>query len=166
METSRLHLEYETGRKPDKGSYPLHGPYQVIGKQGSVYTVRHLVTNKSIDFHAKIMREFHFDERGMPPEQTARLDKAYKGIKKVIGHRFTNPYKKWKSNLEFNIIWDDQEISEWTPWNKSLGEEEMIHNYLSNNKLARFIPQRFTWGKDHPNYEKPLWMKKRKQKEN
>ena len=155
-------VEYETGRKPDKGSYPLHGPYQVIGKQGSVYTVRHLVTNKSIDFHAKIMREFHFDERGMPPEQTARLDKAYKGIKKVIGHRFTNPYKKWKSNLEFNIIWDDQEISEWTPWNKSLGEEEMIHNYLSNNKLARFIPQRFTWGKDHPNYEKPLWMKKRK----
>ena len=24
---------------------------------------------------------------------TARLDKAYKGIKEVIGHRFTNPYK-------------------------------------------------------------------------
>ena len=47
----------------------------------------------SIDFHAKIMREFHFDERGMPPEQTARLDKAYKSIKEVIGHRFTNTYK-------------------------------------------------------------------------
>ena len=39
------------------------------------------------------MREFHFDERGMPPEQTARLDKAYKSIKEVIGHRFTNTYK-------------------------------------------------------------------------
>ena len=37
--------EYEVGRKSDKSSFPKHGPYQVVSKQGSVYTVRHLVTN-------------------------------------------------------------------------------------------------------------------------
>ena len=35
--------EYET-KKPDKTSFPKHGTYQVISKQGDVYTVRHLVT--------------------------------------------------------------------------------------------------------------------------
>ena len=31
--------EYEVGRKPDKSSFPKHGPYQVVvvSKQGSVY---------------------------------------------------------------------------------------------------------------------------------
>ena len=32
------------------------------------YTAQHLVTNKLIDFHAKIMRKYHFDERSEPPE--------------------------------------------------------------------------------------------------
>ena len=50
-------VEYETGRKPDKGSYPLHGPYQVIGKQGSVYTVRHLVTNNP--YQAQTLPIYH-----------------------------------------------------------------------------------------------------------
>ena len=32
--------EYEVGRKPDKASFPKHGPYRVVckQKQGSVYT--------------------------------------------------------------------------------------------------------------------------------
>ena len=28
--------------------------------------------------------------------------------------------------------------------------------------MARFIPPRFTWGKDHPEYEKPAWFKRAK----
>jgi hypothetical protein len=40
-----------------------------------------------------------------------------------------------------------------------LGEEETVHKYLNKNIMARFIPKRFTWNKDHPKYEKSAWIK-------
>ena len=82
--------EYEVGRKPDKASFPKHGPYQVISKQGSVYTVRHLVTNHLRDYHSKILSEYHFNELTPPPENVARLDESYKGINKILDHKFSH----------------------------------------------------------------------------
>ena len=32
--------------------------------------------------------------------------------------------------------------------------------------LALFQPKRFTWNKDHPEYEQPAWFKRAKNKEN
>ena len=62
--------------------------------------------------------------------------------------------------------WDDSKEPVWTPWNRSLGEEETVHKYLNDNFMARFIPKRFTWNKDHPEYEQPAWFKRAKNKEN
>ena len=58
---------------------------------------------------------------------------------------------------------DDSKEPVWTPWNRSLGEEETVHKYLNDNFMARFIPKRFTWNKDHPEYDQPAWFKTRRQ---
>ena len=69
-----------------------------------------------------------------------------------------------KSILEvpWVILWDDTNEPEWTPWNKSLGDEETVHRYLNDNFMARFIPKKYTWNKDHPNYEQPAWFSRKK----
>ena len=30
--------------------------------------------------------------------------------------------------------------------------------------MARFIPKKYTWNKDHPNYEQPAWFSRKKAK--
>ena len=45
-------------RPPSKFHLQNQGPFQVINKIGSVYTVRNLVTNKNIDFISKILDRF------------------------------------------------------------------------------------------------------------
>ena len=90
------------------------------------------MTNRLYDYHAKILSEYHFDEFSPPPNHVARLDEAYRGIKEIVGHKFSNP-RKFKSDLLLNILWDDEKAPIWTSWNKSLGEEETVHKYLNSN---------------------------------
>ena len=45
-----------------------------------------------------------------------------------------------------------------------LGDEETVHRYLNDNYMARFIPKKYTWSKDHPNYEQPAWFSRKKAK--
>ena len=73
-----------------------------------------------------------FDDLSPSPEQVARLDEAFRGIKEIVGHKFSNP-RKFKSDLLLNILWDDEKAPIWTSWNKSLGEEETAHKYLNSN---------------------------------
>ena len=120
--------EYET-KKSDKTSFPKHGPYQVMSKQGAVYTVRHLVTNHLYDYHAKTLSKYNFGEFSPHSEQIARLDDAYKGIKSINGHKFSHP-RKFKSDLLLNASWDDAKEFEWTPWNKSLELEEKKSQFI------------------------------------
>ena len=114
-------------------------------------------------FSAKILSEYHFNELTPPPENVARLDEAYKGINKILDHKFSHT-RKFKTDLSLLILWDDAIEPEWTPWNKSLGDEETVHRYLNDNFMARFIPKKYTWSKDHPNYEQPAWFSRKKAK--
>ena len=128
-----------------------------------MYTVRHLVTNHIRDYHAKILHEYHVDSHNPAPDQVARLDEAYRGIKRIVDHKFSHP-RKFKSDLQLLILWDDEKEPQWSSWNKSLGEEETVHRsmYLNDNFMARFIPRKFTWNKDHPNYEPSAWLSRRR----
>ena len=38
------------------------------------------------------------------------------------------------------------------------------YKLLCDNFMARFIPKKYTWNKDHPNYEKPAWLNRNKAK--
>ena len=50
--------------------------------------------------------EYHFNELTPPPENVARLDEAYKGINKILDHKFANK-RKFKTDLLLHIFWDD-----------------------------------------------------------
>ena len=71
------------------------------------------MTNYLRDYHAKILSEYHFDELSRSPEKVARIDEAYKGINKILDHKFSHE-RKFKSDLLFLILWDDSKEPEWT----------------------------------------------------
>ena len=58
--------------------------------------------------------------------------------------------KKSLSNLELQLVWDDDPNSDWYPWNSTFRSNELIHEYFEKNQMRKFIPPKFTWGVDHP----------------
>jgi transposase InsO family protein len=148
--------EYETSKKPSKFHTRLHGPYRVvaINKDNTVYTVQHLITNKNADYHIKFLREFKYDSN-IDPIQAAKHDEEYDEIIEVLDHKFTNK-KKLTRYLQFQLIWSRDKTPVWQQWNKTLAENEKIHTYLRNNQMRKFIPAKFTWPKDHPEYDPPI----------
>ena len=48
----------------------------------------------------------------------------------------------------------------WYPWNSTFRSNELIHEYFEKNQMRKFIPPKFTWGVDHPDYVSPKKLKK------
>ena len=48
------------------------------------------------------------------------------------------------------MTWDNDPEPKWYRYNTSLGQNEVIHEYLDRVILRKFIPQKFTFPKDHP----------------
>jgi hypothetical protein len=119
-----------------------------------VYTVQHLINNKLQDYHAKLLREFRHDSNNNPYE-VAKHDDEYDDIVEVLAHRFKGT-KKRSSDLQFHIIWGKNNNPQWEDWNPSISSNEKIHDYLKRNQLRRYIPRKYTWPKDHPEYEPPV----------
>ena len=95
--------EYEV-KKPSKFHTNLHGPYRVVNitKNGTVYTIQHLVTNKLHDYHVKLLREFYYD-KNIDPVEVARHDDEVDEIVEVLDHKFKNT-KKRPRDLQIQII--------------------------------------------------------------
>ena len=62
---------------PSKFHTNLKGPYQVVEKSGTRYTVRNLVTNKLEDFHITLLREFLFYPEYVDPVKIAMCDEQF-----------------------------------------------------------------------------------------
>ena len=122
---------------------------------GSIYTLQNLVTDKCVDFHVKLLREFLYDSDHVDPVEVARHDKEYDLIQRIFGHRFTDNRKRC-SDLEFNLMWARGHEPVWERWNSTLSANESIHDYLRQNNLRRCIPAKYTWPKDHPDYVPPI----------
>ena len=97
--------EYETQRK-SKFHTKRHGPYRVVNRLGTVYTLENLATNKLQDFHVKLLSPYNNDENNTDIEKVAKIDDELSDIAKVIAHRFKGA-KKSLSNLELQLVWDD-----------------------------------------------------------
>lgn len=145
--------QYETS-KPSKFSTNLHGPYRVVNINGPIYTLQNLVTDKCVDFHIRLLREFRYDPDHVDPVEVAKHDKEYDDIQQILGHRFTGKQKR-RSDLEFHLLWARDSEPRWERWNSSLGANETVHKYLQKNKLRRLIQPIYTWPKDHPEYIPP-----------
>ena len=116
----------------------------------TVYTVEHLVTKVIRDFHVKLLSEYKHDENNINIDRVAKLDDEYSDIIDVLNHRYEPKHSTKRSNLEFLLTWEDDMNPKWYRWNTSLGHNEKIHEYLDKNRLRKYIPQKYTYPKDHP----------------
>ena len=41
-------------------------------------------------------------------------------------------------------------------------KKQFTYILINDNFMARFSPKKYTWNKDHPNYEKPAWLNRNK----
>ena len=148
-----VNYENEMHRPPSKLHTYRRGPLQVMQIDGNVYTLKNLVTNKLEDFHVKLLKPFVFNKDLIDPSEVAMHDEDYHIITEICDHKFTGSRTK-RSNLQFLIRWDNDVKPTWYRWSPSLAVNEEIHKYLKKNKLKRFIPPKYTWPKNHPNYSK------------
>jgi hypothetical protein len=86
--------------------------------------------------------------------EVAKHDEEFDEIVEVLDHKFKNP-KKRARDLQFQIIWGKNQNPEWQDWNSTISANEQIHQYLKAKQLRKYIPKKYTWPKDHPEYEPP-----------
>lgn len=149
-----VNYEGEGHKPPTKLHTNLRGPVKVISSKGPIYTVQDLATDKMLDFHVKLLHPFDFDAAIVDPREVAKHDEEYYDIDRIEDHKFVGS-KKNRTDLEFLILFEGDKKATWQPWSIDLGRNEKIHQYLRSHQLARYIPSKFTWPKDHPEYEPP-----------
>ena len=86
--------------------------------------------------------------------KVAKIDEELSDIVKILNNRFRG-HKKTLSNLELQLVWEDDPNPNWFPWNSTFRPNQLIHKYFNENQMRKFIPPEFTRGKDHPDYEPP-----------
>ena len=65
-----------------------------------------------------------------------KIDDELLDIAKVIAHRFKGT-KKSLSNLELQLVWDDDPNPDWYPWNSTFRSNELIHEYFEKNQMRK-----------------------------
>ena len=142
-------VNYET-QKSSKLHTVKHGPYRVINHIGTVYTVENLVTNKHMDFHVTLLTEYKNDKQNTNIDRVAKLDDEFADVATVINHKFVPSTSTKKTDMQFLMTWDNDPEPKWYRYNTSLGQNEIIHEYLDKEHLRKFIPKKFTFPNDHP----------------
>jgi hypothetical protein len=135
-------IEYENKQKPSKLHSRSRGPYRVVNHIGNIYTLQNIVTNKTEDFHIKLLRPFEYDPHVTDPIDIARRDEEYFIIEKVLAHRFKDG-KQTRTSLEFHIKWMGEKEPQWHTWSSDYAKNQIIQDYMTSNKLSRFISKRY-----------------------
>jgi hypothetical protein len=133
-------VQYENlEHKPPSKLHPnLKGPYQVVNYEGSIYTVRNLVTNKLEDFHITNLRPFEYDPLIVDPRQVANIDQEMVDIDEITSHT-GNP--KRRAHMTFLTRWSDGDET-WEPWS-NVRRTEACHRYLEAHGMKHLIPREF-----------------------
>ena len=123
----------------DKLELKHRGPYQVVNKLDSIYTIQDLVDGKFITTHINNLREFHYD-----PERTNPIDIAVQNrgeffIDSILEHRGD---RQRRSTMEFKVRWlgYGPEHDSWEPY-KNLAHTEQLILYLVRNRMRSLIPK-------------------------
>ena len=111
-------------------------------------------TQVNLNFHVKLLSAYNHDENNSDIIKVAKIDEELSDIVKILNHRFRG-HKKTLSNLELQLVWEDDPNPNWFPWNSTFRSNKLIHKYFNENQMKKFIPPEFTWGKHHPDYEPP-----------
>ena len=100
-----LLVEYE-GKKESKAHAKRHGPYRVVNHIGTVYTLENLLTNKSRDYHVKLLSQYNTDEfKTAEVVKVAKIDEDLRDVTQVINHRFKGaPWNDINSLRSFPLL--------------------------------------------------------------
>jgi hypothetical protein len=141
-------LEYHSSilRKgpPNKFNTQLRGPFKVLRKLGSTYTLRDSNTNKDIDAHITLLHPFHFQPQYVDPVDIARRDvlSAFT-VESISAHSGDT-----RTNSEYLVKWAgyDNTHDLWIPY-KELRDVVVLHEYLFENNLKNLIPTQHRIGR-------------------
>ena len=119
---------------------PRHkGPYQVVGRQESIYTIEDLVRGKQIKTHVHNLRAFIFNPTQVNPLNVAQQNEQEFLVDEIIAHRGDHHRR---STMEFLVHWTGYEESSnsWEPY-KSLMHVGKLHDYLREHRMCSLIPR-------------------------
>ena len=138
-------IEYEE-KRPSKLHPELKGPMRVVAvtkrdNLPSIYTCQDLVTNRSYDYHVKLVRPFHYDAESVNPDTVALSDDNSYLVEEIRNHRFQNNDRK-RSSLQFLVKWAGYEECTWEPYHSTY-KLVQAHEYMQQNNLRSYIPSQF-----------------------
>jgi hypothetical protein len=133
-------VQYENleHKAPSKIHPFLKGPFQVVNYNGSIYTVRNLVTNKLEDFHITNLSPFEYDPLTVDPRKIANIDQDMVDIDEIVSHT-GSPNRR--ANMRFHVKWSDGDET-WEPWS-NVRRTEACHKYLNEHSMKYLIPREF-----------------------
>jgi hypothetical protein len=123
----------------DKLELKHRGPYQVVNKLDSIYTIQDLVDGKFITTHINNLREFHYDLGRTNPIDIAVQNRGEFSIDSILEHRGD---RQRRSTMKFKVRWlvYGPEHDSWEPY-KNLANTEQLILYLVRNRTRSLIPK-------------------------
>ncbi len=119
---------------------PKHkGPYQVLGRNQSVYTIEDLVRGKQIRTHVHNLRPFIFNPTQVDPQDIAQQNEQEFVVQEILAHRGNH---QRRSTMEFLVRWTgyDETSNSWEPY-KALMHVDRLHEYLREHRMSSLNPK-------------------------
>ena len=139
-------------RAPTKLSPRWEGPFRVVNvsSDGNTYDLQNFLDGKIISRHITDLKLFFYDPDivQMSLQDIAIRDRIHEfPVEEVLQHRLkenvdSHTRTTRSSDIEFLIKWRGfgEKWNTWEPY-KNVRLNEVVHEYLRNNKLKRFIPR-------------------------
>jgi hypothetical protein len=132
-----------------------NGPYRIVGQDSinkNRFSVQNLITGKVEDFPNKYIKQFVYDENYTNPEDVALTDEQYFIVDKILAHKPAGKnltISTSKNKIKFQVLYKGEKDPIWVEY-ATLRDNEILHKYLTTNKLVRLIPSKYKWGRDGP----------------
>jgi len=118
---------------------PHHrGPFQVLHRANSIYTIEDLVSGKRSSTHIHNLRPFNYDPVRTSPLTVAQQNEQEFVVESILSHRGN---RNRRSTMEFKVRWArfEESCNSWEPY-KALLQVDKLHDYLRANTMMTLIP--------------------------
>ena len=130
-------LTHPKGRRSKLHTNKL-GPFQVVNRVGTTYTLQDLILGKNTDFHISCLSPFHYDPAVTNPKDVAVQDNQEFLVEAILDFRGD---KTRRSGLEFLVQWAGYgpEHNSWEPFS-GLRDNDILHEFLRTHRMRSLIP--------------------------